>query len=161
MQELTPQDVLQVLDTYDFDFTILEFNESTATSEQAAEAIGCQVAQIAKSICFMIKNGDPVLVVASGVNTVDDRKMADLLNVGRKRVRMAKPDQCIEVFGYPPGGVPPIAHRTPGLAIYLDESLRQYERIYAAAGSSNINFGMTCEQLELMTNGIWADVAKA
>lgn len=159
MQALTPADVKKALDTFDMDFTFQEFDESTATSELAAAAIGCTVGQIAKSICFVV-NGTPVLVVASGDQIVDDRKLATLLEVGRKKVKMAKTDQCIEIFGYAPGGVPPVGHRTEAITVYLDATLQQYERVYAAAGSANVNFGLTPEQLAHITDGTWADVAK-
>lgn len=159
MQPLTPDNVQNALDAFGFDIKVVKYDESTATSQLAAAAIGCEVAQIAKSICFMVDDA-PVLVVASGVNSVDDRKLAALRGVGRKKVKLAKPDQCIAIFGYPPGGVPPVGHRTPAIPIYLDSSLQRFERIYAAAGSASINFGLTCEQLAIMTQGTWADVAK-
>ena len=160
MQPLTPDDVQKALDTFGFNLKLVKYDESTATSELAAGAIGCQVAQIAKSICMMINKEQPALVVASGVNTVDDRKVAAIFGVGRKKVKLATPDECITIFGFPPGGVPPVGHRTAGIPIYLDNDLKQFDRVYAAAGSASINFGMTCEQLEIITQGTWADVAK-
>lgn len=159
MQALTPADVQNALDAFEMNFTLQTYDESTATSELAAAAIGCEVGQIAKSICFVI-NGEPVLVVASGDQRVDDRKLAKLLEVGRKKVKLAKPDQCIELFGYAPGGVPPVGHRTETIRTYLDTTLKAYDRVYAAAGSANINFGLTPAQLEMITDGTWADVAK-
>lgn len=160
MQPLTPDDFRKALDQFDLGLELTQYGDNTATSELAAEAIGCTVAQIAKSICFMINKTDPMLVVASGVNTVDDRKFSNILDVGRKKVRLAKPEQCIEIFGYAPGGVPPIGHRVDNLPIYLDQDLQQFDKIWAAGGTANINFGLTPEQLEFMTNGIWVDIAK-
>jgi prolyl-tRNA editing enzyme YbaK/EbsC (Cys-tRNA(Pro) deacylase) len=160
MQPLTAQDVQKALHAYGFDIQLLQASESTATSELAAAAIGCEVAQIAKSICLMVDKDQPVLVVASGTQTVDDRKIATIFEVGRKKVKLAKPQECIEIFGYPPGGVPPVGHRTAGIPIYLDNNLRQFERVYAAAGTANINFGITCEELGIITKGTWADVVK-
>ena len=160
MQPLTPDDFRKALDQFDLGLELTHYGDNTATSELAAEAIGCTVAQIAKSICFMINKTHPMLVVASGVNTVDDRKFSNILDVGRKKVRLAKPDQCIEIFGYAPGGVPPIGHRVDNLPIYLDQDLQQFDKIWAAGGTANINFGLTPEQLEFMTNGIWVDIAK-
>ncbi len=160
MQPLTPDDFRKALNKFDLGLELTQYGDNTATSELAAEAIGCTVAQIAKSICFMINKTDPMLVVASGVNTVDDRKFSNILDVGRKKVRLAKPEQCIEIFGYAPGGVPPIGHRVDNLPIYLDQDLQQFDKIWAAGGTANINFGLTPEQLEFMTNGIWVDIAK-
>lgn len=159
MQPLTTEHVQAVLAEYEYDFEILSFDASTATSEMAAAAIGCTVGQIAKSMCFMI-NGEPLLVVASGTNSVDDRKLAKRFEVGRKKVKFAKPDQCIEIFGYAPGGVPPVGHRTPNIPVLLDNDLQPYDNIYAAAGTANINFGLTPQQLAEITNGTWVDVAK-
>ena len=160
MDTLTPQHVKDALNEFDFDIRYLTFDESTATSELAAEAIGCTVAQIAKSICFMIDKSYPILVVTSGINKVDDRKISDLENVGRKKVKIAKPEECIEIFGYAPGGVPPVGHRTEGIKIYLDDDLQQYADVYAACGTSNHNFGITPEQLAIVTGGTWQDVKK-
>lgn len=159
MQPLTPEDVRRALHAVDPTIELMTFEESTATSELAAAAIGCEVAQIAKSLCLLV-NGTPVLVVMSGTRQVDDKKVAALYEVGRKKVKMAKADQCIEIFGYPPGGVPPVGHRTEGITIYLDESLHGFERIYAAAGTSNVNFGVTPQQLQQITGAEWMNLAK-
>lgn len=160
MQALTPDNVQLTLNQYNLDIKLIQYDDNTATSELAAEAIGCTVAQIAKSICLMINKTDPILVVASGVNTVDDRKLSNILGVGRKKVRLAKAEQCIEIFGYAPGGVPPVGHRTEDLRIFLDEDLRQFDKVYAAGGTANVNFGLTPDQLALITGGQWIDVKK-
>ncbi len=159
MEPLTSEDVRRALHAVDPSIELLTYDESTATSELAAAAIGCEVAQIAKSICLLVA-GDPVLVVMSGTRQVDDRKVAALYGVGRKKVKMARADQCIEIFGYPPGGVPPVGHRREGIRIHLDESLHGFEQVYAAAGSSNVNFGVTPQQLEAITGASWIDLAK-
>lgn len=160
MDTLTPEDFQTALSAFGLGLETTQYGDNTATSELAAQAIGCSVAQIAKSICFMINKIDPVLVVASGVNTVDDRKFSKILEVGRKKVRLAKPEQCIEIFGYAPGGVPPVGHRVADLPIYLDQDLQQFDKIWAAGGTANINFGLTPEQLAIITQGTWVDVAK-
>src|SRR5687768_14006269 len=123
MQALSPNDVQAALDKYDLGLKLVTYEANTATSELAAAAIGCTVAQIAKSICFIV-NDAPILVVTSGVNTVDDKKIAGLLDVGRKKVKMAKPDECIAIFGFPPGGVPPVGHRSEDIKTYLDKDLQ-------------------------------------
>ena len=89
MQPLTPDHVRTVIESANLGLHVQEFTESTATSELAAAAIGCEVGQIAKSIC-MIVNGNPILVVASGDQQVDDRKIATMFEVGRKKVKLAK-----------------------------------------------------------------------
>ena len=160
MEALTPEDFQIALSAFGLGLETKQYGDNTATSELAAQAIGCTVAQIAKSICFMINKTEPVLVVASGVNTVDDRKFSKILEVGRKKVRLAKPEQCIEIFGYAPGGVPPVGHRVDNLPIYLDQDLQQFDKIWAAGGTANINFGLTPEQLAIITKGTWVDIAK-
>ncbi|MEO1289413.1 MAG: YbaK/EbsC family protein [Chloroflexota bacterium] len=160
MQPLSSEAVQSALDRHNLNIQLTQYDADTSTSELAAEAIGCTVAQIAKSMCFIINKDYPVLVVASGVNTVDDKKLSKILDVGRKKVRFAKPDQCIEIFGFAPGGVPPIGHRTEGIQIFLDEDLRSFERVWAAGGTANINFGITPDQLAQVTNGTWIDIKK-
>lgn len=159
MQVLAPEHIQTVLDSFNLGLKLIKYEQPTPTSELAAAAIGCEVAQIAKSICFIV-NEEPILVVASGTNTVDDRKLSSILEVGRKKVKLAKPEQCIEIFGYAPGGVPPVGHRTEDIRIFLDSDLQQYERIWAAGGTANINFGLSPDQLGQITQGTWADVVK-
>lgn len=160
MQPLTPADVQQALAAFDAAIQIQHFETSTATSELAAAAIGCELGQIAKSICFLV-DGQPVLVVASGDQQVDDRKLAAYFNIGRKKVKLAKPEECLSIFGYLPGGVPPIGHRTPGIKILLDTTMRRYAIMYAAAGTSQDNFGVSLALLEKMTSGVFVDVVKS
>ncbi|MFW5748936.1 MAG: YbaK/EbsC family protein, partial [Chloroflexota bacterium] len=109
-----------------------------------------------KSICFLV-NGEPVLVVASGDNMVDDRKLANHFDVGRKKVKTARPDQCVAIFGYQPGGVAPVGHRTPDIPVLIDADLQRYSVIWAAAGSANANFGLTPRQLIDITGGTIID----
>ncbi len=103
MDTLTPQDVQKSLDTFNLGIQIRFFENSTATSQLAADEIGCQLGQIAKSICFIVED-KPVVVIASGDQRVDDRKVAALLGVSRKQVKFATPEQCIDLIGYAPGG---------------------------------------------------------
>jgi len=107
MEALTPGHVQAALDALHLGITIHLFPHSTATAPLAAEAIGCEVGQIAKSRCFVVQ-GHPILVIAAGDQRVDDRKLATLLGVTRKAVTFATPDQCVEHFGSAPGSVPPV-----------------------------------------------------
>lgn len=159
MEALTPQDVQQALDAWNFGITIRFFDESTATSQLAADNIGCELGQIAKSLAFLIE-GTPILVIASGDQRVDDKKLAALYKVGRKKVRPATPEECITIYGYAPGGVPPLAHRTSGMRVHLDESLQRFEQLYAAGGAHNAIFPVTLQQLEQISGGQFTDVKK-
>ncbi len=159
MEALTPEHVQTALDAWNFGITIRFFEESTATSQLAADNIGCELGQIAKSLAFLIE-GKPVLVIASGDQRVDDKKLAALYNVGRKKVRPASAAECIELYGYAPGGVPPLAHRSSGMPVHLDDSLRRYTQLYAAGGAHNAIFPVTLEQLAQISGGQFADVKK-
>lgn len=160
MQGMTPQDVEQALQVLGLDIEVIIFETSTATSQMAADNVGCELGQIVKSLGFMIDKEKPLLVLASGDQVVDDRKLATLLNVGRKKVRMMTREQCIEILGYAPGGVPPIGHRQSGFDVYIDEQLQRYQTVYAAGGSSQAIFPIELETLHLITHGIFTDVAK-
>ena len=159
MDSLTPEHVQKALDLFNLGIQIRFFENSTATSQLAADEIGCELGQIAKSICFIVED-KPVVVIASGDQRVDDRKVAALLGVSRKQVKFATPEQCINLIGYAPGGVPPLAHRTQPRAVYLDDSLKRYGQIYPAGGASNAIFGVTLEQLATITGGTFVDVRR-
>jgi prolyl-tRNA editing enzyme YbaK/EbsC (Cys-tRNA(Pro) deacylase) len=157
MDPLTPDHVQHELDK--IDIQIQFFDSSTATSQQAADNIGCELGQIAKSIAFMV-DGRPVLVIASGDQRVDDRKLAAIYAVSRKRVKPAKPDECVEHFGYAPGGVPPVGLRRDDIPIYLEDSLQRYEQVYGAAGAHNAIFPISLAQLIAITGATIADLKR-
>jgi prolyl-tRNA editing enzyme YbaK/EbsC (Cys-tRNA(Pro) deacylase) len=156
---LTPEHVQAELDRLNTGIAIRFFESTTATSQQAADNIGCELGQIVKSLAFII-DGTPIVVLASGDQRVDDKKLAALYNVGRKKVKTASPEECVAIYGYAPGGIPPLAHRTPGLAVYIDDSLKRYAQIYAAGGAHNAIFPLTLTQLTTITGGQFADVVK-
>ena len=137
-------------------FTVVEFDESTHTAQEAADAIGCQLAQIAKSILFRSQGGRPVMVIASGVNKVDEKKVRALLG---EKIERASPDFVKEMTGFEVGGVPPLGHASP-CVIYLDEDLRTYPTLWAAGGTPNAVFEIGFEKLAEMSGAIVADVAK-
>ena len=131
----------------------MEFAESTRTSAEAAAAIGTTVAQIAKSLVFMA-NGQPLLVIASGVNRVDTKKLGALLDA---KITRADADAVRQATGFPIGGVPPLGHTTP-LRTLIDEDLMAFTSIWAAAGTPNAVFETTPADLVKMTNGQVADL---
>ena len=120
MQSRTSTDVQAALDALQLDIQIQTFDTSTATSQQAADSIGTSLGSIAKSLCFTVA-GQPVLVIASGDQRVDYRKLAALHDVSRKKVRIADEQTTVEATGYAPGGVPPVGHVNE-LRIYIDET---------------------------------------
>ncbi len=138
------------------DFRVLEFDESTHSSAEAAASIGCDIAQIAKSMVFRAQDGCPVLVVTSGSNRVDERKVATLLG---QKIKRADPDFVLANAGAAVRGVPPVGHLTPPVT-FLDRDLQRYETIWAAAGSPNAVFALTPKDLERLTAARYVDIAK-
>lgn len=138
-------------------FAVVEFDASTKTSAEAAAAIGCTVAQIAKSIIFKTAaGGKPVLVVASGTNRVDDKKVTALLG---EKVKSADAEFVKANTGFEIGGVSPVGHATPPIVL-LDQDLKSFDAIWAAGGAGNAVFKLTWDDLVRLTNGRAADVAK-
>lgn len=157
MQQYSHETVQAALDRLGLGLAVRLFDETTATSQQAAQQIGCELGQIAKSLLFMV-DGRPIVVVASGDQHVDDRKLAALLDVSRKKVKIATAEQCVEMTGYAPGSVPPLAYRQEDLTVLLDAQLERFEYLYAAAGAHNAIFPVRCEQLPIITGGRFVDV---
>ena len=137
-------------------FRVVEFEESTHSSAEAAAAVGCEVAQIAKSMVFRAADGRPVLVVASGANRVDEKKVTALLG---QKIKRADAAFVLQHTGVEPGGVPPVGHPTPPVT-FLDRDLQAYPTIWAAGGSPNAVFALTPDDLVRLTGGRFADVAK-
>jgi Cys-tRNA(Pro) deacylase len=136
--------------------TILDYEESTHDSFHAAQAIGVELGQIAKSILF-IADGSPVLVVISGDKKVNMKKLKKLLGV--KKLKFAGEDDVRENTGFGVGAVSPVA--LPGrVRILLDRSLLKFEKIYPAAGSSNNMFESTFEELKDLTDARDVDLSQ-
>ncbi len=131
----------------------VEFAESTRTSAEAAAAIGTTVAQIAKSLVFLA-DGQPRLVIASGVNRVDTKKLGALLAA---KITRADADAVRQATGFPIGGVAPVGHTTL-LRTLIDEDLMAFTSIWAAAGTPNAVFETTPADLVKMTGGQVADI---
>ena len=126
---------------------ILEFSQSTRTAQDAAVAVGTTVAQIVKSLVFLV-DSRPVLVLASGANRVDPVRLASAAAAGT--ARMASAEEVRAITGYSIGGVPPVGHATP-LSIYLDQDLMRFEILYAAAGTPTAVFGISPQLLRDIT----------
>ncbi|HYO89328.1 MAG TPA: YbaK/EbsC family protein [Candidatus Limnocylindrales bacterium] len=163
MEPFAPAHVQEALDALVPGTVLMFFETTTATSQQAADNIGCELGQIVKSLCFVVDvNGtdQPILVLASGDQRVDDRKIAEHYGVGRKRVRIATPDECVSIYGYPPGSVPPVGHRTANLPTFIDTTLGRWEQLYAAGGAHNAIFPVTLAALKQATGGMMMDVVR-
>ena len=135
---------------------ILEFPVSSATVALAAQALKCGEGEIAKSLTFMV-GGEPIMVVAAGDARIDNHKYKEEFGA---KAKMLTPDEVRELIGHEVGGVCPFAVNE-GVKVYLDKTLRKYEVVYPACGSSNSAVGMTIEELERASGYVkWVDVCK-
>jgi len=138
-------------------FKVVEFEESTKTAADAAAAVGCSVGQIAKSIVFRAaESGRAVLVITSGTNRVDEKKIRGLLG---EKVERADADFVRASTGFAIGGVPPVGHERPPV-VFVDRDLQTYPAIWAAAGTPNAVFELSWTDLLTLAEGTVADVAK-
>ena len=130
--------------------SVIALEQSARTSAQAASAVGCQVDQIAKSLVFRGEESQrAVLVIASGANRVDERKVAALI---AEPVGRADADFVRQRTGFAIGGVAPVGHIKP-IVTLIDEDLLQWDAIWAAAGHPNTVFRLTPADLVTMTAG--------
>lgn len=149
------ESVKKHLDEANLGLEIMEMDGSTATVELAAEAIGVEPGQIAKTMA--LKLGDKnVLIVSKGDSKIDNRKYKDCF---KSKAKMLSSDEVLEITGHPVGGVCPFGLKNP-IKVYLDNSLKKYDYVYPAAGSKNSAVKITLEQLQNITNGEWIDVCK-
>ncbi len=141
---------------YGIENRIMEFDTSSATVELAAEAVGCEPARIAKTLSFKVEEA-PILIVAAGDAKIDNPKYKAQFHT---KAKMLTREEVTELIGHAVGGVCPFAVKE-GVKIYLDESLRRFETVYPAAGSSNSAIPMTMEDLEKYSGSSqWVDVCK-
>jgi prolyl-tRNA editing enzyme YbaK/EbsC (Cys-tRNA(Pro) deacylase) len=141
------------LDENCIDAKVVNLDESTRTSQLAADALGCTVAEIAKSIAF--KAGEQaVVIVISGDRRVDAKKVSDHLGI---KVVSADAETVKKLTGYSIGGVPPFPH-TPNVRVLLDSSLARFDKVWAAAGTPNSVMNLNVDQLKNIV-GDFVDVA--
>ena len=135
---------------------VVELPESTRSATEAAQAIGCRVEQIVKSLVFRGQSTNrPILAVVSGGNRVDEEKLAVLV---AEPVAKADAEYVRQRTGYAIGGVPPVGH-VESLVCVVDEDLLQYEHIWAAAGTPRAVFRLTPADLQRITDGRVVSVA--
>ena len=136
---------------------IQEFDVSSATVELAAAALGCEGKRIAKTLSFMV-DSKAIVIVAAGDAKVDNAKYKAFFGA---KAKMLTPDEAVELVGHAVGGVCPFAVNE-GVKIYLDISLRRFETVYPAAGSSNSAVRLTPDELaDLCPDAVWVDLCKA
>ena len=144
------QKVQAALDALGLSLQVVALPASTRTAAEAAQAVGCQVGQIAKSIIFRAESSDrPVLVIASGSNRVNENVVSAALG---ESLAKADADFVRQRTGFVIGGVPPLGHLEP-LETFIDEDLLQYEQIWAAAGTPHAVFRLAPADLVRMAGG--------
>ena len=138
------------------DSRIVEYDVPARTSAEAAAVLGCEVAQIAKSLVFRAASGTPVLVIASGVNRVDVAKVAQLAGepIGKADATFVR-----TVTGYAIGGIPPLGH-AQALRAFVDRDLLRYPVVYAAGGTPHAMFPLSPQELPRIAGAAVADVAE-
>lgn len=145
------ESVQKSLEAKGLKFTVVELEASTRTANDAAAAIGCQVAEIIKSLLFRTKEtAKPILVLASGINRVNERAIERYVG---EPVTKADADYAREVTGFAIGGIPPVGHKQAIAAIFIDEDLMQYETLWAAAGTPFAVFSLPAAKLAMATGG--------
>jgi prolyl-tRNA editing enzyme YbaK/EbsC (Cys-tRNA(Pro) deacylase) len=149
------QKVQQALQALGMTLEVVELPGSTRTAVEAAQAVGCQVGQIVKSLVFKAKHSErPVLVIASGANRVDEKKIEAQIG---EPLGKADADFVRLQTGFAIGGVPPLGH-TSHLEAFIDRDLFQYAEIWAAAGTPHAVFRLSPADLQAMTGGLVIDL---
>ena len=133
-----------------FDYKVIELPYTTRTAVEAANAVGCTVGQIAKSLVFRGKRtGKPVLIIASGSNRVNEKRIAEYIG---EPIEKADAEFVRNTTGFAIGGVPPLGH-LQDICTFIDEDLLQYEKIWVAGGTPNSVFQLDAKDLPDMTGG--------
>jgi len=145
------------LEKFNRENDILEFDESSATVQLAAEVLNVEPGRIAKSIS--LKNGEgAILIVTAGDTKIDNKKFKAEFGI---KAKMLTPEETMEYIGHPVGGVCPFGLKEE-VPIFLDESLKRFETVYPACGSSNSAIKLTCDELkEHSESEKWIDVCKS
>ena len=141
---------------YNMEDRVMEFPVSSATVELAAQALNCEPCRIAKTLSFSVSDS-PILIVTAGDAKIDNKKYKTFFGA---KAKMLSPDEVVEKIGHAIGGVCPFAIND-GVKVYLDESLKRFETVFPACGSSNSAIELSPEQLEKYSSYIqWIDVCK-
>ncbi len=144
------QKIQDQLKSLGYDYAVIEHTESTRTAQEAADRAGCELGQIVKSLIFKGKeSGKPILVLTSGANRVDEKRISGYAG---EHISRADADFVRAVTGFAIGGVPPVGH-VQKMETYIDEDFLRYPTIWAAAGTPNAIFELKTEDLQKMTNG--------
>ncbi len=148
---MNSSDLQNYIDQNRIDATILRLDGHTPTVSDAARELGVKTDQIIKSLVFVL-NDVPLLVINNGLARVDRRKLAAFLEVGRKRVKFANPEQVVSMTGFVVGSMPPFGHHT-AMRTLVDESVMRRDTIYGGGGDIDAMMRLTPSELIRAANG--------
>lgn len=152
--------VKKYMEKFDKENDIIEFETSSATVELAAETVGVIPAKIAKTLSFRGKEeGEAIIIVSAGDTKIDNKKFRHEFSC---KARMLSAEEAVEFTGHMVGGVCPFAIENKNVRVYLDESLKRFDKVYPAAGSSNSAIELSNDELENLSSNFvkWVDICK-
>lgn len=150
------ENVKEYFGKYNMGDRVLEFTMSSATVELAAAALNCEPKRIAKTLSFLVE-GQPILIVMAGDGKIDNAKYKAEF---KTKAKMLSPEEAVNLIGHAVGGICPFAVKE-GVVVYLDESLKRFETVFPACGSSNSAIELNLEELQQYSNyQAWVDVCK-
>ena len=152
------QKVIEATQALDIEIEVVTHAEPTRTAQEAADAVGCAVDQIVKSLCFTV-DGKPVMVLVAGHNRLDEKKLAAHFGVGRGKIKRPNADEVKAATGYSIGGVNPFGLTTE-MPILVDEDLLRFGAVWTAAGTPNTVFEIASRALVIATNGKVINIKK-
>lgn len=158
MTHPSTQKVIDATQALDIEIEIVTHSEPTRTAQEAADAVGCAVDQIVKSLCFTVDE-KPVMVLVAGHNRLDEKKLAAHFEVGRGKIKRPKADEVKAATGYSIGGVNPFGLATE-MPILIDEDLLRFDGVWTAAGTPNTVFEIASRALVIATEGTVLDIKK-
>lgn len=150
----TPTDLARYIQEHGIAAELVFPPQETPTVAQAAQALGCTQEQIVKSVLFLIRDGGDyaaVLVITNGAAQIDFRKLADVFQVGRKRIRLALPEMVLAITGFPAGGVPPFGFEQ-AIPTFIDESVFDQTVVYGGGGDEWTLLRITPQELQRATS---------
>ncbi len=137
---------------------VRELPADTSTAEAAAQAVGAPQGSIVKSLIFLA-DGVPLLVLVAGDQRADVKRLRAILGLSKRRLRIAQPDEVLDLIGFEVGGVPPLGHRAP-LRTLIDRTLSRFDTVWAAAGNAHAVFPIPYGQLVSITQGEVMDLVE-
>jgi prolyl-tRNA editing enzyme YbaK/EbsC (Cys-tRNA(Pro) deacylase) len=143
-------DLIDFMQVHGIPGEILHLDVPTPTVESAAQAVSARLEQIIKSILFVIDD-QPVLALACGASSINRRAIADLFRVGKKRVKLASPEEVLEISGYEVGAMPPFGHRQ-ALTTLIDRRVLELTEAYAGGGAENALVHLNPQEIQRVTN---------